>query len=280
MDESLDRLLLRVYEHHLEKVFTLLGKAHVRAVLLKGWSAARFYDRPDSRTMGDFDLMVPPGQSEDVKELFASEKDILADIHFGPRHLDTLSFEELFDRSETVDLEGIPIRVLCPEDHLRVICVHWLTDGGERRERLWDIYWAVKNRPADFGWDKCLNVVSQRRRRWIVCTIGLAHKHLGLEIDDLPFAEEARDLPKWFTRAIESRWKEAIPHIPIHQSIGSAGLLLKQIGKRIPPNPVMAMIGMEGDIDARLRIHYQIGYILKQTVPSVKRIIPAIRRRF
>ncbi|HUF05040.1 MAG TPA: nucleotidyltransferase family protein [Aridibacter sp.] len=280
MDQRLDQLLLRVYEHHLKRVFEIIEREGVQAVLLKGWSAARFYDDPAERTPGDFDLMVSPDAPLRVDALFSTERDILADIHRGPRHLDTLSFEELFARSETIDLEGVPIRVLCPEDHLRVLCVHWLTDGGERKERLWDIYWAVKNRPSAFDWDKCLGVVSERRRRWIICTIGLAQKHLGLEIEDLPFAEDARDLPHWLTRAIEKRWEEGIPHLPLHHSIGNAALFAKQLRKRFPPNPVMAMIGMEGDIDARTRIHYQIGYIFKQSVPSIRRMIPAIRRRF
>lgn len=280
MDSRLEKLLFKVYEHHLRRVFSLLEEEGQPAILLKGWSAARFYDDPESRTPGDFDLMVPPGTSRRVEDLFAQERDILADIHRGPRHLDKLGFEDLYARSETVDLDGVAVRVLCPEDHLRVVCVHWLTDGGERKERLWDVFWAVKNRPEKFDWDKCLGVVSERRKRWIICTIGLAHKHLGLEVDELPFAKEAKDLPAWFARAIESRWEKGVPHLPLHQSIGSIEMLLKQLGKRIPPNPVMAMIGMEGDIDARTRFHYQVGFMLKQSVPSIRRTIPAIRRRF
>jgi hypothetical protein len=157
--------------------------------------------------------------------------------------------------------------------------VHWLTDGGERKERLWDIYWAVKNRPEDFSWDKCLNVVSERRRRWIICTIGLAHKYLELEIDDLAFADEARDLPAWLVKAVEKRWESGVSHIPIHRTIRDPKGFLDQLRKRFPPNPIMATINMEGDFDALTRVHYQAGHIVRQAGPAIVRVWNTLKRR-
>ncbi|QQS41958.1 MAG: hypothetical protein IPM63_03155 [Acidobacteriota bacterium] len=280
--ERVTVLLDKVHEHYLVTLFSELNDLRLRAVLIKGWAATRNYPDDARRSPGDIDLLVEPSmaESEEILKITANPKKFGAiDLHAGPRHLDTLRFEELFERSRTVDLEGVPIRILCPEDHLRVMCVHWLTDGGEKKERLWDIYWAVKNRPSSFNWEKCLGVVSGRRRRWIVCTVGLAHRHLGLEIDDLPFAEEAKALPAWFTRAVEVRWEKGVPHVPLSQSLDSIRQLSQQLRKRLPPSPVMATIGMEGSFDAPTRAHYQIGYMFKQAVPSVKRMAAAIRRR-
>lgn len=279
MEEKIDRLLFRVYEHHLCIVFELLNASEIPAILIKGWAAARFYDSPWDRKPGDFDLMVPPDTNIDPAIYFAEHKGILADLHFGPRHLDTLSFEDLLERSRTVDLEGVKVRILCPEDHLRVLCVHWLTDGGERKERLQDVYWAVTNRPKDFDWSKCLDVVPAVRRRWIIATIGLAHKHFGLRIDDLPFEEEARALPEWFTKAIETRWEKDIPHISLHHSLASFDQFFTQVRKRFPPNPVMAMVGTESDLDEGNSFSSQVRYVFKQAGPSIRRLFGVFRTR-
>ena len=37
-------------------------------------------------------------------------------------------------------------------------------------------------------------------------------------------------------------------------------IIVKQIKKRIPPNPIQATIEMEGSFDARTRVQYQLGY--------------------
>ena len=205
--------------------------------------------------------------------------ELAVDIHCGPRALDSMPFEYLLQNSVKHEIGGAEVRVPCPEDHLRILCVHWLTDGGERKDRLWDIFWAVKNRPESFAWDKCLKVVSERRRRWIVCTIGLAHRYLDLPIDDLPFREQALDLPAWLTRAVEKRWRTGVTHVPIHKVLRDRKAFLQQMRKRFPPNPVMATINMEGNFDSFTRIHYQAGHILKQALPSVHRIWRTISSR-
>lgn len=273
MPSKIESLLRRVYEHQLKEVFERLNSLGIDSILIKGWAAARYYNDPLDRNPGDFDVMLPPGRITDSVRAVTDRFPPDIDLHFGPRHLDTLSFEELFERSESVEIDGLAIHVPCREDHLRMLCVHWLTDGGERKDRLWDIYWAVKSRPREFDWEKCLDVVSKRRRDWVICTIGLAHRYLDLPIDDLPFSEEAKNLPQWFPKAIEKRWKKGVAHLPIHRLLTQPKALFQQLKKRFPPNPVMATITMEGDIRARTRFRYQIGHILKQSAPSLRRIV-------
>ncbi|REJ78501.1 MAG: hypothetical protein DWQ47_03345 [Acidobacteria bacterium] len=271
-------LYQKVYERKLADLFQRLADSGQKAIVIKGWASQRLYADKLERKPGDLDLIVDPNEKNEFWRDTSGLTDLGLDLHFGPRHLDSMSFEDLLDRSVTVDLEEVPVRVLCQEDHLRILCVHWLTDGGERKERLWDIYWAVENRSPDFDWQKCLNVVSEKRQKWIIYTIGLANKHLDLSLEDLPFKEEALDLPSWLSEAVESRWRKGIPHVPLQHVVWYPKQLLQQLLKRFPPNPVMALVGFEGDFDARYRFHYQIGFIFKQALPSFRRVYRAVRQ--
>ena len=43
--------------------------------------------------------------------------------------LDDRRLEELYERSELVALGDVDVRILGPEDHLRLICLHMLAHG-------------------------------------------------------------------------------------------------------------------------------------------------------
>ena len=92
--------------------------------------------------------------------------------------LDDRSWDELFSRSELVPLEDAMVRVLSAEDHLRVLCFHFLRHGVERAAGLCDIAVALETRSRHFDWDVCLGE-NQKRADWIVCTVGLAKELLG-----------------------------------------------------------------------------------------------------
>ena len=265
----------------ISRAFELLQERNIRCLLIKGWVSAQFYPADRPRSFGDIDIAVAPDDFEKAA-LRISEEDsyrLGIDLHNSVRHLDSLSFDDLFRRSTAVSIEGVDVRVPCSEDHLRIVSVHWLTDGGEFKERLWDVYYAVANQPDDFDWDKCLNAVDLTRRSWVIITIGLAHKYLGLEIDDLPFADEARDIPKWVIRCVETAWSSDVRLRPLHVIWRDPLMLLRQIKKRIPPNPIQASIDMNAPFDDRSRLYYQIGSILKRILPSVNRILPTLFRR-
>ncbi|MBP6005136.1 MAG: nucleotidyltransferase family protein [Pyrinomonadaceae bacterium] len=262
-------------ELDLMQAFVIFRRLGTEPVLIKGWAARRNYPQEIHRTYTDIDLALPPCEFDaaEGKWNLLEDRTFNIDLHRGLRHLDSIDWDDLFQNSITIDIDTVPIRILRPEDHLRVLCVHWLTDGGVYKERLWDIYYAVENRPPDFDWNRCLNIVSKTRRRWIVCVIGLAHRYMDLNIDGLPFADEATILPAWFINEVEKEWAYNIPLRPIHTVLRDRKELLRQIRKRFPPNKIQSMIDVEGSIDAPTRIHYQIGSILKRIGPSVKRII-------
>ena len=263
----------------IRSAFELFRSNGVEPVLIKGWAAGRFYPKGIFRPTSDIDLAVAASDFENADTLCRSSKPtgFAVDLHRELRHLDTCSWQDLFSNSHLVDLDGEQIRVLRPEDHLRVLAVHWLTDGGWFRDRLWDIYYAIANRPADFDWGRCLDSVSPIRRRWIICVIGLTHKYFELDIDALPFAAESRDLPTWLIKAVEREWASGIRLLPLYRFTRDPGGFLKQVKKRLPPNPIYATVDMEGSFDATTRIHYQIGTIAKRIVPSVRKLIVSAR---
>lgn len=241
-------------------------------ILFKGAVAARNYPIGIPRSSTDIDLAFSSGDFEQAQLLAKNNEyqGLPLDIHREFKHLDTVEWDIIFSRSQLVSIGEVDVRVPAPEDHLRLLCVHWLVDGGWFRERLWDIYYAVDRRPATFDWSMCLDQVEPNRRRWIICAIGLAHRYLNLDVASLPFAEEARQLPNWLIRAVEREWASGLRLMPIQQFVGQPSMFLRQLAKRLPPNPITATTNVEGSFDSRIRFHYQIGSILKRIGPSFK----------
>jgi hypothetical protein len=229
----------------------------------------------------DVDLAVAPDEFAAARPIsISTAADGLAiDLHCGLRHLDTVSWSDLFKNSIPTELESGTIRMFRPEDHLRVPCVHWLTDGGVYRERLWDIYYSVENRKNDFDWERFLGIVSLRRRRWLVCTLGLAQRYLGLDLTDTPIDAEARDLPPWLVKAVEREWSSETKPRPLEASLHDPVMFAKQVKRRMRPNPIWATIQMNGTFDSRTRIHYQIANVFKRVAPSYRRISDTLKLR-
>lgn len=277
MNDDLKWNLLQARVHRLKtlEVYEKLTSFGVDCVILKGAAVARFYPDDKPRISVDIDVGVSPEQFENTLNLNKDGefRNALVDVHKGIRHFDTREWPEVFKETKTIDLEEGRIRVLRDEDQLRMIAVHWLTDGGEREDRLWDIHYLVRGRPADFDWDYFLEANGPLRRRWLTAVIGLANRYTGLNIDDLPYAEEYADLPDWLVRTLESRWADDVKFSPLDQHFRDPLMLLKQLKRRLPPNAVMATIALEEDFDKGARLPMQIRYIFKQASPSFRRSI-------
>ena len=256
------------------KAFDLFRSHGIEPILIKGYAAGRFY--PDSilRDSVDIDIAVSVADYESASGIdYATDAHGLAiDLHRELRHFDTVLWKDLFNNSEIINLEMGSIRVLCHEDHLRVLCVHWLTDGGSNKDRLWDIYYLVKNRPADFDWNRFLNIVEHNRRRWLICTVGLAQRFLGLDLTNTPLENAGEELPRWFVKAIEKEWTADTPFMPLFASMQTPSIFWNQLKKRLPPNPITSTILMNGSLDAKTRIFYQAGTSLYRISPSIRNI--------
>lgn len=277
-DQKWYLLNAKLQELQCVEVTNRLRAEDIDCVVLKGPAIKRFYPADKARPSVDLDIAVHPEDFERALELRGEGLlgNYNIDLHDGFRHFDTRGWEAGFERSSKIDLDDGSIRVLADEDQLRLICVHWLTDGGERKERLWDIHYIVANSRPDFDWDYFLDSNGPVRRNWMITVVGLAHKYTGLPLKGIPCREEALKLPRWLVRTLERRWDDEIAFAPLDTSVRSPSLFLKQFRRRFPPNAVMATVGLEGDFDDRSRLGYQIRYFIKQMIPSGYRVLRSI----
>ena len=262
----------KIQEQRIEEVFRALREEGYEPILIKGWAAARYYPDPSSRVSADTDIAVNPADYSGCEALLKRLSIGGIDLHCGLRQLDTVPWNDLFERSRLLELNKSEVRVLCPEDHLRILCVHWLADGGVSKERLWDIYYLVRKHSRDFNWDGCLGIVSETRRQWIICTVGLAVKYLGLVTDHPEINGVSKNLPSWITNTVEKEWKSEVALKPLHHCLGSRRELVEQLRKRFPPNPIQSTIEMEGKFDNGSRLYQQFGSVLLRIKPSIKRV--------
>lgn len=265
-------LQFEVQEKKIAQVFEMLEENNFEPVLIKGWAAARNYPRPFERLAVDIDLAVNPKDYAECRKFLREKKVTGIDLHKGLRHLETLDWKDLFGNTRLVKIENVDIRILAEEDHLRVLCVHWLNDGGANRERLWDIFYAVENRRENFDWKRCLDAVNGKRKNWIICAIALAEKYLELDLSKTPIAAQPRKIPAWLIKTVEKEWKRDIKLKPLESCFNDKIEFLEQIKIRIPPNPIQSTIEMEGEFDESPRIFYQFGGMLMRIRLSLKRV--------
>lgn len=259
----------------------LLRSAGIEPILIKGEAAAQFYPEHKTRVSTDIDLAVDSCDFEKAMALCRSESaaGLAIDLHDQLRHLDTVGWHDLFENSRLLNYDEGSVRVLRDEDNLRILCVHWLTDGGVYKERLWDVYYSVVNRPPDFDWDRFLGIVSEKRRRWLICTLGLAERYLELDLSDTPIKNEAKQLPKWLINAVEHEWSSDVKPKPLEASLNDSKVLMQQVKRRFSPNPIRATVEMEGSFDARTRFFYRVGNFIKRIPSSYRRVSGTLRAR-
>lgn len=272
MEHRFRLLHYKVQSQRLEKVWKRFEEAGFEPILIKGWAAAQLYPEPYERQYTDIDLVIAPERFDEAEKfLQKTSTDVAVDLHNGVRHLDNLPFEDLYQNSVLKKCENADIRVLREEDHLRILCIHWLNDGGANRERLRDIYYGIENRSENFDWHRFLEIVGEKRRRWLVCAVGLTHRYLNLEIKNTPVGEEAERLPRWLVKAVEREWESEVQLVPLHHVRHNKQKLWEQIKKRIPPNPIQATIEMEGSFDGMPRFFYQFADIFLRLPAALSR---------
>lgn len=263
------------HEINLKQVIELFRDARIESFLVKGWAIARHYAEPGARSYGDIDLCVCSEDYEKARDLLRAVGDRYPiDLHKGMGMLDDRSWDELFSRSELVPLNDAMVRVLAPEDHLRVLCFHLLRHGIERAAGLCDIAVALETRSRHFEWDTCLGK-NQKRADWIICTLGLTRELLGAEVGEIPFAV-LKQQPAWLKRAVLRAWARPFStHFtrqdPLDHYLQRPRGLLRALAARWP-TPIISTVGTGGAFNNLPRLPYQLGYLLIRSGRFLKQL--------
>jgi len=272
-----------MHERELARLASFLRPAGLDPLLGKGWAIARLYPEPGLRPYGDFDLYLRPDDYAAAKAALggASAPTASIDLHRGAAELDDRGLDELYRRSLSVTLGEACVRVLGPEDHLRLLCLHMLRHGAWRPLWLCDIALALEVRPADFDWDYFLSG-DPTRTDWAACAIGLAHQLLGARIDDTPVADRAERLPRWLVPVLLRQWGEGqTPHgmrVPMRRYLREPSGVLQALRLRWP-NPIEATVHVAGPFNDWPRLPYQLGACVARAARFAGQLPAAWRHR-
>lgn len=277
----LQTLRAALREGEIESLFTLLGEAGVDAVLVKGWAAGLAYAEQGLRPAGDIDICVRPEHYAAAKRVLSAPEcaRLWVDLHEGFGRLLDASAEELFERSRFIEVGGARVRVLCEEDHLRLLCLHLLGHGAWRPVWLCDVAAAVEARGEGFDWGRVLGR-DARRARWVACALGLARELLGARTEGTP---AARSLPRWLTRSVLKHWEA--PYAREHEaqplmrsSLRRPAALFGALRRRWP-DPVRASVHFGAPFDGFPRLPYQLGKFLSSGTQFIARMSSEMRRQ-
>ena len=261
------------FEEDITDAIKLLRNAGVEPILAKGWAVARLYPDTSLRPYGDIDLYVPPGQYSSAMRVLASSegKRFVVDLHEGFDSSEGISIDALYERSRLVSLADVKVRVPCDEDHLRILCLHFLRHGAWRPLWLCDIAVAVETRAPEFDWDICLGT-NPRRADWIACSIGLAHRLLGAEIAGTPVVDRAQTLPAWLISNVLKQWETpySMSQPPVNYAAPMSKYLRDPRGflsdlRRRWPNAIEATVYTGGPFNDLPRWPFQIGECMIRT---------------
>jgi hypothetical protein len=267
----LQSLQSEIHEQNIRKVFSLLRQAQVEAVLAKGWATAGMYADRALRPYGDIDICVRPEHFKLAEQVLSAPEanDCWVDLHKHFSEIDERTVEELFARSRTVNSGDEQIRILGSEDQLALSCIHLLKHGAWRPLWLCDVGVAIESLPATFDWDVCLGS-NRTRANWIGCAIGLAKRLLRADTEKVP-AELETQLPAWLIENVIKQWANplAIEQPPMSHPIPMTELLRHPTGlleglRQRWPNPIIATISVNGEINSLPRLPYQMANCLSR----------------
>jgi hypothetical protein len=308
----LHRLQASLHVRRIKRVLRQFRAAGIEPVLVKGWNVARLYPEPGLRHYFDVDLCVAHDRYAEANGLVESWKEDspYVDLHDELDHLDVMRWDDFVARSQVLKLDDTEVRVPCAEDHLRILCIHWLRHGAWKPAGLCDIGAELESRPSDFDWQRCLGP-DPVRAGWVACTIGLARELLGA--GDEAKGEEQRakcdrhradgdrstagysapgplpldlssELPRWLVPAVLRQWSRSLspmyrePALPAFlDRLNRWKELTMDLYSRLD-QPVRATVAMRGRFNNWPRLPYQLGELLLHSAEAPKQLGMMVRQ--
>ena len=223
---------LRLYRH--------LEQAGIRPLVVKGILLRTMYPKPDLRPSADEDLVVKPeefaaarqaledfgmvcvSQNQDREELAFRKPDsaLYIELHSAlfPDGNDAYGqwndlFGDVFQRAETVEIQGVSMLAPCAEDHLLYLIghamKHFLHSGFGIRQ-VCDVCVFARNYGNRLDWSRVISGCDQlHAREFTAAMLAIGTRHLGFD------PEEAR---------IPAELLESVDEMPMLEDLLSGGV--------------------------------------------------------
>ena len=258
----LHTLQAALHEGDLARVITGLRAAGVEPLLVKGWAAARFYPEPGLRPYGDLDVCVHPGDHRAAQQVVATVAldGSTVDLHRGCRDLGDRAFDDLRARSRLLPLGDVPVRVLAPEDELRLLCQHLLRHGAWRPLWLVDVCAALESLDARFDWDRFF-AGGARAAAWLAAVLALAGELLDARLDHTPLSTAPVVAPRWLATSVLRQWSNSARWpsrtLLVPAILGRPLAALAEVRRRWP-DPIQATVRWRGPVSGAPRGLFQL----------------------
>lgn len=276
-------------ERFIAVLFENLHHASVDAMLIKGWASARYYAVKGLRPFGDLDIHVRPEQlpaAQAALEYTLASADSVMEVDLKG-NFETRSLAGIYGRSNAdflsaalqQPLGSTRVTVPCPEDHLRLVGLHFLKHGAERPLWLCDVAAALEARGTDFDWERCLGV-DACRRNWVANVLLLAHQLLGADIQNTPLEEWRGREPKWLAASVLSRWQTTLEKERRLLEASGGHTLQDRVQAHRDlrwKDPITASVLFHVPFGRTPRLPFQTALYVYSFVPGLKPIYSALR---
>jgi hypothetical protein len=254
------------------EVVRALQAEGIEPLLMKGPAVARVYPDRALRPYGDIDLAVAPdsfARAFDIVRNFVPRFGSI-DLHAGVRELSDRPWPVLFERRSTIRIADVVVATLGPEDHLRLMALHFLKHGGFRCIWLCDIALWLASHRSGFDWS-IFQSGDRWRRRGALMTVRLAHDLLGADVSGTPAATIA--VPRWVTESVRNEWLTPgrWPGRPLVSAVLRHPSRYLAEARRRWPSPIESSWNFRAPWNRMPRLPFQLLQIARYQLPALLR---------